>query len=137
MAGSNNNSGERGKWTCAIAALLVEPTIGAAANRAGIGERTLQRWLKNPRFAKLLRTARRSVLEQAIGRLQQVMDKAVTTLERNLTCGEAGPEIRAAGTIIVNAMKGAEQVDVLERLEEIERVMEEQSEAPRAYRPTA
>ncbi len=43
----------------ALIALLTEPTITAAAKKAGIGERTLYRWLDDPLFAGALRQARR------------------------------------------------------------------------------
>jgi hypothetical protein len=42
----------------AILALLSERTIGQAAARCGVNERTLRRWLKTPRLA--LTTTRRA-----------------------------------------------------------------------------
>jgi hypothetical protein len=49
----------------AIAALLTQPTIAAAAKMAGIGERTLRRWLKLPEFASAYDAARREVVVAA------------------------------------------------------------------------
>jgi hypothetical protein len=45
----------------AIAALLAEPTIEAAARKAGISESTLLRWLQEPAFKAAFRAARRQV----------------------------------------------------------------------------
>ncbi len=46
----------------AISALLSEPTIEAAATRAGIGGSTLRRWLTEPEFKARYRAARRQVV---------------------------------------------------------------------------
>ena len=64
-------SGKTSRREQALAALLAEPTIALAAQKAGIGEATLTRWLKEPGFVAEYRRARRSVVEAAIGSLQQ------------------------------------------------------------------
>jgi len=46
----------------AIVALLSERTVRAAAQKAGIGERTLTRWRANPDFDRELRRAERELL---------------------------------------------------------------------------
>ena len=51
-----------------------------AARAAGIGVRTLLRWLKLPEFQSSYRQARRDVFGQAIARLQQGTSPAATTL---------------------------------------------------------
>jgi hypothetical protein len=55
----------------AIAGLLSEPTIAAAAAKIGIGERTLRGWMQQPCFRTAYRLARVQVVEAAIGQLQQ------------------------------------------------------------------
>jgi hypothetical protein len=104
-----------------IVALLTEPTHAAPAARAGVGAATLQRWLLLPAFQAAYRLARRSVVEVAIGRLQQSTSKAVEALERNLTCGHPGSEIRAALGLLDQAVKAVELFDLTTRLEELER----------------
>jgi hypothetical protein len=108
-----------------IAALLTEPTHAAAATKAGVSEATLHRWLRLPEFQTAYRQARRSIVETAIGRLQQTTGKAVEALERNLACGHPGNEIRAALGILDHAVKAVELLDVVERVEELERLMKE------------
>ena len=103
-----------------IAALLSEPTHAAAAAKAGVGEATVQRWLRDPEFLAAYRAARRAVIESAVGRLQQASEKAVTTLERNLACGQPGVEIRAAVAILDNAIRGIDQLDLAYRLDALE-----------------
>ena len=48
-----------------VAALLTEPTLEAAAARAGVAVNTAKNWLKDPAFLAAYREARRRVVEQA------------------------------------------------------------------------
>ena len=105
----------------ALAALLSEPTIEAAATKAGIGETTLLRWMAESDFKARLRAARRSVVEGAVGRLQQAATQAVDALARNLTCGTPAVEVSAAKAILDQAIKGVELVDLADRIEQLER----------------
>jgi hypothetical protein len=104
----------------ALAALLSEPTIEAAAKKAGIGESTLLRWLAEPEFKACYRAARRSVVESAIGRLQQAATQAMDALSRNLTCGTPAVEVGAAKAMLDYAIKAVELVDLAERVEQLE-----------------
>jgi hypothetical protein len=108
-----------------IGALLTEPTHAAAAAKAAVSEATVGRWLNLPAFRDAYRAARRAVVEAAIGRLQQATGKAVETLERNLTCEHHGSEIRAALGILDHAVNAVELLDVVERVDELERLMRE------------
>ena len=80
----------------AILALLTEPTVEAAARVADVAPATIWRWSQQADFRAKLRDARRAVVEGAIGRLQQAATEAVSTLQRNLTCGTPSVEVRAA-----------------------------------------
>ncbi|MBI3909994.1 MAG: hypothetical protein HY320_03565 [Armatimonadetes bacterium] len=50
----------------AIAALLAEPTVGAAAGAAGVGYATLRRWLALPEFDAEYRAARLEAVERML-----------------------------------------------------------------------
>ena len=104
----------------AIIALLAEPSIEAAAKTADVSDVTIWRWMKQPEFRAKLRDARRAVVEGAIGRLQQASTEAVATLQRNLTCGTPSVEVRAAATILDQAIKAVELFDMVERVEQLE-----------------
>jgi hypothetical protein len=104
----------------AIIALLAEPSIEAAAKSAEVADVTIWRWMKQPEFRSKLRDARRAVVEGAIGRLQQAATEAVSTLQRNLTCGTPSVEVRAATAILDQAIKAVELFDVIERVEHLE-----------------
>jgi len=104
----------------AIAALLAEPTIEAAAVRAGVSANTLGRWLQDAAFLSAYRDARRAVVESAIARIQGATSEAVDALRRNLTCGRPGDEIRAAVAILAHAARGVELLDLAARLDTLE-----------------
>jgi hypothetical protein len=71
-------------------------------------------------FKARYRASRRSVVESAIGRLQQAATQAVDALTRNLTCGIPPVEVGAAKAILDQAIKGVELVDLAERVEQLE-----------------
>ena len=107
----------------AIAALLSEPTIAEAAGKAGIGERTLLRWLAEPEFKARYREVRRQVVEHAVSALQQAASKAVAVLV-TLTEDAAAPpaaRVSAAKAILDQAFKGTELLDLATRIEQLER----------------
>jgi len=114
------------KQETAIAALLSAPSIKAAAIEAGIGEATLWRWLQLPDFQTAYRAARRSVIERAVSELQAAAGEAVETLKRNLHCENPAVEIRAAQIILEQGIKGVELMDLQERVERLEAMLETQ-----------
>src|SRR5215207_10360293 len=118
----------------AIVGLLSEPTIDAAARKVGIGETTLLRWMAEPEFKARLRAARRSVVEGAIGRLQQAATQAVDALTRNLTCGIPAVEVGAAKSVLDQALKAIELVDLAERVEALEEAAEAAAEREKGGR---
>jgi hypothetical protein len=121
MSARTGRSKLRRKGQAAIAALLTEPTHAAAAAKAGISEATLHRWLRRPRFLRSYRAARRRVVELAVSHLQQGSVEAVDALRRGLKCGNPLAEIRAAQLVLEQAFRGAELLDLVERVEELER----------------
>jgi hypothetical protein len=121
QAGAGHGEKRSRREEAAIAALLACPTLEEAAQRAGIGESTLRGWLHDPVFQQRYRGARRQVVEQAIGGMQQATGEAVTALRRNLTSGVPASEIAAAKAILDFAVKGVELVDLAERIEQLER----------------
>lgn len=104
----------------AISALLTEPTIKAAAEQAGCGERTLRGWLDEPVFQAAYRAVLDQALDQARSRMLQLSGSAVATLERNMTCGRPAIEVSAANSILDKALKFKELGDLAARLEALE-----------------
>jgi hypothetical protein len=109
------------KRELAIAALLTCPTIGAAANAAGLGEKTLRRWLHDPAFAATYAAARRQALEHTVGALQGATGAAVEALRRNTDPSKpAGIQIRAANALLTLAFRGIETFELMTKLEDLE-----------------
>ncbi len=105
----------------AIAALLTEATVTAAAERVGVAEVTLWRWLKRDEFLAAYRAARREVVEKATAQLQQGSWAAATTLLKLLAASSESVRLRAATAILDQANKGLDVLDFEERLAEVER----------------
>ncbi len=118
----------------AIAALLQESTVEAAAKSAGISERTLRRWQILEPFQTAYKAARRSLVDSALSKLQQATGEAVATLRKNLECGQSATEVRAALAILDTAIKGTELMDVEERLQDLEKRIGERREDAEHWR---
>lgn len=114
---------KRRQYDLAIAFLLIEPTIAAAAEKAGVSEGTLIRWMKEPDFDAAYRDARRKVVERSIGRLQGASGEAVEALQRNLKCGAPPAEIAAARAILDKAIQGLELSDLQAKVARLEAIL--------------
>jgi len=126
-----NNQKRARKQTQAIAALLEEPTISKAAGKAGVGERTLLRWLKLDDFQAAYRIAQREVLSQAIAQIHQATSESVTTF-RSIMMDESAPasaRVAAAKIVLEVAIKGVEREDRLNAIEQnrLEEILREGS----------
>ena len=113
------------KQEAAIAALLTEPTIEAAAAKAGVGSRTLREWLQLPDFAAAYREAHRRLVERTVARLLAATDKAVDTLTQLMDSDHNASRARAALGVLDHASKGAELLDLDARLAALEARMAE------------
>ncbi len=115
----------RANYELAIAALLSESTIEAAARKAKVGYRTLKRWLTLPRFQAAYSAARQALVERTVAGLLAITSKAVETLSRNMRCGQPGAENRAAELALAQAFKGAEVLDLARQIAEIKEQVRE------------
>ena len=120
MAGHGTKFGR--KMEDAIAALLTQRNVDEAARAAGIGTRTLLRWLQLPEFQKAYRDARRAAFSQSIARLQQGASAAATTLLKTMIDPDtpASVRIRAAECIMNHATKAIEIEDIEARVAALE-----------------
>jgi hypothetical protein len=107
----------------AILAMLSEPSIAAAAEKAGVGERTVHRWLKeDPLFVAEYRRARREAFAQAIGLTQRSATAAVGTLLRVMHDTKAtwSSRVAAATQVLKFAREAIELDDLAVRIESLE-----------------
>jgi acyl-CoA hydrolase len=120
MAGHGEKLSHKQEQT--IAALLTAPNLADAAHHAGIGGRTLLRWLKETAFQAAYREARRAVVQQAITQVQRATGEAVETLRNVMQDREspASAKVSAAKTILETAVKGIEIEDLEARIAALE-----------------
>jgi hypothetical protein len=117
----------------ALNALLASASISDAAIKCGLSEKTLRRYLADADFQKEFRSARRMVFEQNIVRLQSLHTGAVDALERNLNCENPSVEVRAAQIILEGNRKDFETLDILERLEILEKEINNNENKKQSY----
>ena len=106
----------------AISALLSNSSIPDAAKTVGIHERTLWRWLKDHKFKRAYKEARREVVRQAITNVQAGLSKAVRTLKEIIgdENAPASARVSAAKTMIDMGLKAVEIEDLESRIEVLE-----------------
>jgi len=114
----------------AIAALLVQRNVEEAAKAAGVGTRTLIRWMQLPEFDAEYRKARRAAFGQAVACLQQMSGAAVLTLGKVLVEAGTPPStrVRAAECILNHAAKAIEIEEIVARLTDLERVVKQRND---------
>jgi hypothetical protein len=110
----------------AIAALLTHPSIEDVARLAGVGEKTLRRWMQQPQFNERYLRARREVVSQTVARVQQATGAAGVTILKLMTDVNvtAAVRLRAAESVLNLAVKGIEIEDIERRLLELESAAE-------------
>jgi hypothetical protein len=120
MAGNGGKLGR--KQEEAIVALLSQRNIEDAARAAGVGARTLIRWLKLPEFQVAYREARRAGFSQSIARLQQASSAAATTLLKIMldVNASASTRVRAADSVLAHAKQAIEIEDIEVRVAALE-----------------
>lgn len=91
-----------------------------AAARAGVGERTAFRRLKDPAFAARVRDLRAAAVSAALGRLTDGMTAAADAL--TALVADPSPDVRfkAAAKVIELALKVRDQADLEDRLARVE-----------------
>lgn len=107
----------------AIVALLTEGTMGAAAKKAGIGERQLYRWKNDPVFVEALQQASDETLDATV----RALTNASTTAAKVLLEIAEDPlasrpvKVRAADVILGHMLKVKDNAETERRMAEIER----------------
>jgi hypothetical protein len=98
----------------AIVALLSQRSVEDAARVAGVGTKTLGRWMTLPQFRQEYLEARRQAFGQATARLQQASGVAVSILMSVMldTNAPASSRVRAAACVLDRAATGIEIEDM-------------------------
>ena len=109
----------------AIGALLECSRIEDAADRAGVTDRTIYRWLQDPFFVAELRQAETTALGDAIRSLiaDQKSNYEVMRSVRDDRRSSAAVRLRAAVALDNSLLKWRQFIDFEERITELERVI--------------
>ncbi|CAG1010296.1 hypothetical protein PHYC_03826 [Phycisphaerales bacterium] len=106
-----------------LLALLSEPTVLKAAEKAGVTSRTIYSWLNNDeRFAKAYRAARRQFFVHAMTLTQRYAPMAIQALAKIMTDPScpAGARVSAANGILNYSRDSIELDDLAERVKALE-----------------
>lgn len=111
------------KQAQALEALLQGLPTARAAAAAGVNERTLRRWVREPAFRSALLEARREAFAQAVGLTQRYAPVAVSTLLKvmNDSTAPASAKVTAAAVVLKFGREGIELDDLAERVDALER----------------
>lgn len=117
----------------AAAALVAGDTVRDAAAKAGIGRRTLTRWLANPKFVARVEALRTEAVTTAMNRLNTSMSAAADTLTELLTDDDAQMRFKAAKAVLEITMRLKEHGELTQRIMDLERA---RANPPQMPRPT-
>lgn len=114
----------------AVAALLSEPSIKAAALSVNIAPSSLYRWLNTDEaFVRAYRAAKINALEVAVGKLHTASSSAVDALLGALAPDvPAGVRVRAALGILGKSFEGVQLLDLAKVIEAYEAEANEDGE---------
>jgi hypothetical protein len=104
----------------AIAALLVAPSVRAAAKRCEVHPNTLRNWLRNESFAAAYREAKGQLLAVAVGACLEAVCAAVGAMKKDLRHPDPDVRHRAARTILEAGCSAIDRGVLLVRLERLE-----------------
>ena len=111
----------------------------SAAELVGLSAKTVKRRLDDPAFAAAVVSARRSFLDQILGKLSQAGVEATDTLVELLNSGRPADRLRAAEAVLSHAARYSRQLaeqDIATRLDRLEAVLLEKDK-PAAGRRTS
>jgi hypothetical protein len=112
----------------ALLALLEFPTTTAAAEAAGVGHRSLTRWLaEDEDFKQTLVEAQKCLLDMTITRLSRAGPMAADVLAEIACDKEAPPSVRVqAASRILSEQRAGMNIGILnDELDEIKRTIDE------------
>ena len=109
-------------------AMLVSKTTDEAIAEAGIHRSTAYKYLNDDDWQKEYRKQRNALTDGLTNQLQQLGTQAIRILEENLNDPDATPATKntTAKTILDYIYSNHDREQIVERLEEIERVINEQ-----------
>lgn len=118
-------SGKRVADETMMQALTQTKDIAGASEYLGISRQAIYNRMRKPEFRQKLREQRQDKYQVANTKLTDAMNDAIETLVTimNDTETSAGIRVRASQTILDICLKTTEQMDILERISQIEQTL--------------
>jgi hypothetical protein len=110
-------------------ALASGQSTAAAAEQAGISQRTVERRLADPAFRRQVADFRGELLATALGRLADNLTRAADTVAALLDAPEPHHRLRAARTLFSFALRLRDAVDLGDRVRDLEAELARRQEA--------
>jgi hypothetical protein len=105
----------------ALVSLLEEPSVEAAAAKAGVSRTTLWRWTQEQAFRSAYEDARREMTSQALDDLNRATCQAVETLRSVMRDTQASASARvAAAKVVLDSALTVRLEELEQRLRELE-----------------
>jgi len=118
-----------------LSILIETPNITEAAQRAGIGRSTAQRWMKNSVFRKELDNLRRDAMKEAMNSVHSYTAKAVDGLVRLMDSSNEWVQMQSCIKILNRSVKIREVEELEERLTALEKSIDNQKSNRMGRRP--
>jgi len=130
--GDEGGADRRGAADEVILQALAEGlTYGAAAQLAQVSARTVRRRMADPGFAVLVSQLRGQRVTEVTGVLVGVARRAVETLQDCLVSGRPSDRIRAAQVLLGELHRFRDQVDLEDRIRQLEEAADRDGGEPR------
>ena len=107
----------------AIEALLAAPSIRQAAAAAGIGEKSIRRWLRLPEFFRAYEQVRHQVFAEALTDLRSANQDAVQALRTAVKEESGALRVKAATAVVRLSIQTAETLEIEARLQRLEQAL--------------
>ncbi len=108
-----------------MTALLTSGSVTEAEKLTGISRTTIYARLKDNEFKAEYDSRRAMLLEEGCNTLQSSLTTAINTVKEIIENKKNAPQVRlnACGMILQNCLRYVEQIDILSRIEELERTL--------------
>lgn len=100
--------------------LLSCPTQKEAAKNAGLSEKQLTQWFKNPLFKEELNNRRKEVFEDSMQKIQGATLEAINTLVDLMKDEDSRVKLSACDKVLSYSFKSKEIFEICNRIEQLE-----------------
>lgn len=109
-----------------LAALLSCGSVADAEKLSGVSRSTIYNRLSDAEFQAEYNCRREKILNEACAVLQSNLTVAVNVVKEIMESKDAAPQTRlnACGIILQNCLKYTEQIEILKKLEKLEKAVE-------------